>query len=84
MKETGHVVNPEAFPSPAARSRGGGAGTDPDPPRCDAAVAVACWHAAGIRTHLCTNMEEVCAAMDRRRAASPMNRCRLSRRQGYF
>ncbi len=64
MKETGHVVNPEAFPSAAARSRGGGAGTDPDPTGCEAAVAVAYLHAAGIRTHLCAKVEEVCAAMD--------------------
>lgn len=30
----------------------------------DAAVAVACLHAAGIWTHLCHDVEEVCAAMD--------------------
>jgi hypothetical protein len=64
MKETDHVVNPEASPSPAARSRGGGAGTDPDPTGCDAAVAVACLHTARIWTHLYANVEEVCAAMD--------------------
>jgi len=35
----------------------------------DAAVAAAWLHAAGIRTHVCHDMEEVCAAMDTAAAA---------------
>jgi signal transduction histidine kinase len=35
----------------------------------DAAVAAACLHAAGIRTHVCHDVAEVCAAMDTAAAA---------------
>ena len=35
----------------------------------DAAVAVACLHAAGIRTHVCHDVADVCAAMDTAAAA---------------
>jgi signal transduction histidine kinase/ActR/RegA family two-component response regulator len=64
MKETGPVDSREACRSP----QGEEGRVEPvlilAPTGRDAAVAVACLHAAGIRTHICHDVAEVCAFMD--------------------
>ena len=64
MTETGHGANPEASPAPPREVGEAEPVLILTPTGRDAAVGVACLHAAGIRTHFCANVEEVCAAMD--------------------
>jgi signal transduction histidine kinase/ActR/RegA family two-component response regulator len=64
MKETGLVDSHEAGRSPQGEEGSAEPVLILTPTGRDAAVAVACLHAAGIRTHLCHDVAEVCAAMD--------------------
>src|SRR5262245_421347 len=69
MQETGLMDHRDAplGPPPAAE------GAEPvlilTPTGRDAAVAMACLHAAGIPTHRCRDVDELCAAMDTAAAA---------------
>jgi signal transduction histidine kinase/CheY-like chemotaxis protein len=64
MKEADYMINPEASSAPQQEAEKAEPVLILTPTGRDAAVAVACLHAAGIQTLLCANVAEVCAAMD--------------------